>query len=364
MFNYIICVVDALHEGKRLRIMGDNVNWSVAVHDETLGHTSVLKHGFASAIIIEHSNDSNKKSIGQNASGLSTIVISSIDSTNTSSDCELHTSACDYPIQADDQDRRASQSAAPSSHISTQLEQPSRRPLESNFEELLPSVADFRFTECKYVLQAFDILTDVIPIFAPYKSAIADCKASLGLQGDVSHLDISHDIAVLPLLLKNEQNYGDVVDILDSYEQLLARVGSRANVDIAHLKVQLCGDQLTRDRFSGAKCLRAAHSNPVDRYCHLTHISFGFFHMLMNFLQQIFNRLFKYESVSQKGSLKNLKERLGRKQVSADIKNSFDASSSFMMTVTRAHVVLAALDYFSMTSVHDQPKQHAYSHDQ
>jgi hypothetical protein len=235
----------------------------------------------------------------------------------------------------------------------------------------LPSDDDFDCLEAKYTVLVAEIVTSTIPFFSQYAYSKDDMRDTyFQNETDYEKVElaampiIQHTIAVLPVLMKNEQNYQDVADILDSYEDVIHEVSAKANIDTSNLRVQLSGDQLTRDRFSGAIFLREHHLNDRDRYNHLKPITFGLFHMRMNFLQMVFNRLYKTQSVAEVGTLRNLKEKLGRKQVNDDVKNSFDADSQFLDTVCRAHVVLAALDYFSMNSINDNPKKHILSHEQ
>lgn len=56
--------------------------------------------------------------------------------------------------------------------------------------------------------------------------------------------------------------------------------------------VHIVGDQPTRERFSGAKAMRAHDENPQDRFQILTPISFEFFNMHMNYLRLVFKILF------------------------------------------------------------------------
>lgn len=64
--------------------------------------------------------------------------------------------------------------------------------------------------------------------------------------------------------MKNEQKYGDVLDILDTYEESLHLSSRKAGVDVTNIKVQLGDDQLTHDRFCGAKSLRVHLYLPCD----------------------------------------------------------------------------------------------------
>jgi hypothetical protein len=65
--------------------------------------------------------------------------------------------------------------------------------------------------------------------------------------------------AVIPLnvLPLNEQKYGDVVQILNNYVTAMEKAYEEAGVNKNDIpNIQIGGDQLTRERFSGAKLLR------------------------------------------------------------------------------------------------------------
>ncbi|CAG2233112.1 unnamed protein product [Mytilus edulis] len=69
---------------------------------------------------------------------------------------------------------------------------------------------------------------------------------------------------VIPLetVLKNEQYYADVVDIMEQHENIIEKTFQDAGVTLTDkTKIHTGGDQLTRERYSGAKVLRAAEAN-------------------------------------------------------------------------------------------------------
>ena len=69
-----------------------------------------------------------------------------------------------------------------------------------------------------------------------------------------------------------------------------------AGVTTEDVKVQIGGDQLTRDRFSGGKALRSHHINAAERFDHLGPISFELFHMQMNYMKMVYKQLYKESS--------------------------------------------------------------------
>lgn len=92
-------------------------------------------------------------------------------------------------------------------------------------------------------------------------------------------------VVALPVLPFNEQKYADVVQILDHYEHYIEEIYQSAEVPLA--KVHIGGDQLTRERFSGAKRLRAILSRNAcltekQRLQHMQPITFELWHAGMN----------------------------------------------------------------------------------
>lgn len=82
---------------------------------------------------------------------------------------------------------------------------------------------------------------------------------------DRDQLKEKTQVVLLDTLYKNEQKYAEVVDILDSYEQVI----SDTFEDLRDIKIHIGGDQLTRERFSGAKSLRAGANDPKEQLKHL-----------------------------------------------------------------------------------------------
>ena len=91
----------------------------------------------------------------------------------------------------------------------------------------------------------------------------------------------------LPVMNLNEQHYGDVVQILEFYEELYHKICKKAGVP--HDKIVIGGDQLTRERFSGAKNLRMGNGGCAE-FEHLSPIVMEFFHLGMNYLEKVIFR--------------------------------------------------------------------------
>ena len=162
---------------------------------------------------------------------------------------------------------------------------------------------------------------------------------------------------ILPfnIVMKNEQKYSETIEILDSYEKTLEDCSAIAGVDLNDKHFLIGDDQMTWERFPGAKCLRAHHSGQKASFGHLSPITFELFHMMMNYVQVAFDMLFLSQSACEVGMLKYLQERLSRKIVNGNVKNEYDAHESFMCDVTEIFYSLAIVKHFGMTSVFRKP---------
>ncbi|XP_046561670.1 uncharacterized protein LOC124270685 [Haliotis rubra] len=151
-------------------------------------------------------------------------------------------------------------------------------------------------------------------------------------------LKTKHTVIPLPVLPKNEQTYSDVVDVLDHCKSLISEMYGKAGIDLGeNCSIHIGGDQLTRERFSGAKRLRASTDNdadPVNKFPHLSPITFELFHLQMTVLAMMYKVLYNEKS-TETGTLGAEKIRLGH-----------------------AYIVEAACDYFGMDSAQDKPTKH------
>ena len=108
----------------------------------------------------------------------------------------------------------------------------------------------------------------------------------------LSFLAEKNRIPPFNIVMKNEQKYIETIKILDSYEKTLEDCSTIAGVDLNNKHFHIGGDQMMRERFSGAKCLRAHHSGQKASFGHLSPITFELFHMMMNYVQVAFVKLF------------------------------------------------------------------------
>lgn len=164
-------------------------------------------------------------------------------------------------------------------------------------------------------------------------------------------------VVALPVLPFNEQKYADVVQILEHYEQYIEEIYQSAEVPLA--KVHIGGDQLTRERFSGAKRLRALLSRNAcltekQRLQHMQPITFELWHAGMNLLSLIFNVLFNEHSY-EKGTMNSARIKLGRRTVKKDVQHNYDHNKDFFLTFTSSYIIEALCDYFGLEDLKSLP---------
>ena len=162
----------------------------------------------------------------------------------------------------------------------------------------------------------------------------------------------------LPVLMKNEQKYADVVDILEGYEKIITDIYKSAGVDTSGLTVHIGGDQLTRERFSGAKRLRIGADCASERFDHLSPITFELFHMLMNYLMTFFKKLYNVSSENEIGTMKAEQTRISRSSVDPDVRKAYAADKDFVVSFVDSYIIEAVLEYFGMEDIYSAPSKH------
>ena len=282
---------DALKNGQTIRLVGDNVNWMLKVHDERIGHVGHLQHAFASAVIVNEFNFDHLPDV------------------TPQKDC-------------------------------------------FDLNDFLLNQHDIDEINREYSIHIGRIVTKMMPYFEKFASSLPKF-----VEEPHDFMNKTNNVIPLPVVMKNEQSYKDVVDILDNYESLIHECFKQANIPVDNVKIHIAGDQLTRERFSGAKRLRAHHLSACDRYDHLGPITFGFFHMHMSFIQLIFDELYDSRSVTEIGTLKFLQERMCRLSVNADVKKAFDADKEFVLAVKDVYCAAAVMQHFGMEKFSDMPSK-------
>jgi len=285
-------VIDAVRNGKKIRLVGDNVNITVGCRDEISDRHRKSLHYFGSAVII-HELDFPEANNG--------------------------TSQMDY-------------------HNLT-------------VSDLLPNIDDVSNLVDDYAHMVMHVAIKHIAYFKFLKGLIS----SHITDENSEQLKTRTVVVPLQLLAKNQQKSGDVVDILRHYETTMNNIYDKAGIPFADQKIHIGGVQVTRQNFSRAKRLMISGENAADRFEHLTPITTEFCSMAINLLSIVFKRLFNANSVHEMGTMKAMQTRLQRTTVNPNVSEAYAADKDFFVSLTDAHIIEAVLHYFEMEDTMSSP---------
>ena len=135
---------------------------------------------------------------------------------------------------------------------------------------------------------------------------------------------------------------------MDSYEDHIADIYRKSNTGLDEVKIHIGGDQLTRERLSGAKRIRQHATTDKERFLHLSPITFEFFHLQMSVLSMIYTILYN-ENSREPGTLCAEKVKLGRTHADGKgVKNHYAQCKELGSSVITAHVIVGAMHYFNI----------------
>ena len=290
--SFITELTNCIKHGKKFRIVGDNVNFHMGVAQarKSIGKIGHMEHWFGSAAIV------------QNLS---------------------------FPD-------------LPNAHPQHDLRQLPTGRFILDEQEWNGIMFDFSVIMTR-------ILVDFFPWLKFAKSAVNQIIDDIpeGLKDE-------NKVVPLPILHKNEQKYAEVVDVLDSYQELCETTYEAAEKPLQ--KVHIGGDQLTRERFSGAKRLRAAALTETERLESLGPITFELFHLQMAVLTAFYQILYDTQNTDS-FTLHSQKIRLLRRDADGnDVKNHYDSCRELAVSVIKAYVIEATCEQFGLPDTEVVPE--------
>lgn len=221
-------LIDSLKREKKIRIVGDNINFQMGVAQirQSEGKVSHMEHWFGSAAIVQN--------------------ITFTDLNNDGPQYDL-------------------------------------RKLPT--EMFILNEKDWQNITYNFSVLSSRVLVEFFPWLKVATLAVSQPIADMP-----DAMKMKNEVIPLPVMHKNEQKYSDVVDILANYQDICEDTYKAAGKNIE--KVHIGGDQLTRERFSGAKRLRAAALTEKERFEALYPITFEVFHLQMAVLTLFYQILY------------------------------------------------------------------------
>ena len=177
-------------------------------------------------------------------------------------------------------------------------------------------------------------------------------------------------VLVCGTLFKDEKKYDEMVDIMDYVQDQMRRYYGEALKDnqdelaevLKQLLVIFSGDQLTRERAHGSQLVRDGCATKAERLQQILPVVENW-HAKQTFLKMIWECLYDTHSARDVGTLYNLRQTIQRNNVPADPKKDVEACEQFMLSVTKSYLTVAAMNFFGLKTVEDEPTINAPSAD-
>ncbi|KAH3694232.1 hypothetical protein DPMN_081672 [Dreissena polymorpha] len=224
-----------------------------------------------------------------------------------------------------------------------------------NSRNFLPTNQEYDNMQKDFAISLIKVAANHIPFLKNYQDVVPE---NVWNELTPAGLNQKNHVIPLPVLHRNEQKYDEVVDILDFFEDFLTECYNSAGVDRGTIKTHIGGDQLTRERFSGAKRLRAGGLSAKECFERLSPITFEMFHLLMNYVKLIFKQLYNENSTGELGTMKCEATRIFRTSVNENVNENYDADKDFIVSYVDAYIVEAVMDYFGMDDPLSSPTRH------
>ncbi len=224
---------------------------------------------------------------------------------------------------------------------------------ELTLEDIIPKPEEYKIVRGEAIKNLIDNTTPYIPSMQFAKEVIPK-----SYKGPDSYKYINKtQVVPLPVLNYNENCYQDDVKILDHFEDIIAKIHkARGDEPVAY---HMGGDQLTRDRLSGAKLLRLGNVDPAARFDHLLPFTMEMLHFGFNFCQRAcVDGLFNKNGIAEVGTLKGEVNRTFRSSFNADVIKAYEADKQFILDYNAALQVEAVKHYFTILDVNQGPTQH------
>uniref|UniRef100_A0A1X7TR30 DUF6589 domain-containing protein n=1 Tax=Amphimedon queenslandica TaxID=400682 RepID=A0A1X7TR30_AMPQE len=213
--------------------------------------------------------------------------------------------------------------------------------------EVLPSSADDQILKHNFTVLISRILVQHLQFFADNYNDVVDRHIKHIYYKEMSG---KSDVVPLGIELYNEANHDDMLAILERLDDYTPKCDDQVQ------SILLGGDQMScamarrviadrKNSRTDSQCLKGIIPVVED------------WHSKLCFLTACFKLLYKESSVSEKGTLIQLKILLGHNRVTFSQQKitNFDACDDFFKIVLSSHVVTAAMELLNMKNFEDTP---------
>ena len=284
----------AARNGRRLRIIGDNLNFAVGVAQERFADHKHMVHMFASAILISDNYFLDKPIVPEiplDALSINDITLSNTEYQVVRRDCAV----------------------------------------------IIGSVISQRIPQLGFI-------ADSLP---------ADISGP-----DADTFRVKTDVVPLPVINANEMYYADDIKILDHYEDIIRGLMNKGalsdNIKLHIGGDQLTRERFSKAKLlrigNANPHERFAHLGPVT--FEFFHLGMNYMDKIL------FGKLYKADGSLDIGTMKAEQERILRHSVDPNVMEAYDANKDFIMSFMNAFIVEAALSFFGMDDLNAAPTQH------
>ncbi|XP_071796288.1 uncharacterized protein [Asterias amurensis] len=216
-----------------------------------------------------------------------------------------------------------------------------------NLRMCLPSVSDNQTLKHNWSILIGHIIADHLP-------AMQWMKRELPQEIHHSHMSEARqksEVVNLGVIMENENTSEGILKTMQYMHQY---VPGHATDKLT--RVISAGDLLSCERESSCQEQQQNSDSPSSRFEGLMPV-IADFHTYANFLEVIWKHLYDPSSSAEKGTLYNARNFLEARNVTKDPIRDINAASDLIESYTKSLVVTAAMTFFKMQNVTDEPQQ-------
>lgn len=226
---------------------------------------------------------------------------------------------------------------------------PRRNILAVANHEFVPSVEDNLSLGESFKFHVMEVLTKYLPFLKEFAPALPKYLD----HPHVNEMKKKSPFCILDLLDKSENSGEEMIDILQTVHSFIPRVDATSPNNIIERMV-FAGDVLTNKRAYQAQIDMINAVSESESLKGVIHRPEGL-HLCMNLCKYIMEVFYSQSSVGEPGTLYQLKVMLDRRDIKLDMTHGYSQCRNYINDILDGHIVSAAMNFFGMTDISDQP---------